>query len=488
MQVSLIRVDPMEEKQESAFMDGFGEIMPQMVSSPFVFAPLRRVFGPWPSEDYYNDNDETHQVPDFFSNRRADVMMPSMGVPPMSGSAMMGSPMMGPPPPPSPPVLPQVMLMGNPMSNKPDHILPLINQNRIMQNIPQVSVIPPQSSIPDMSAQQWRNPFVMGPPQMQQQQQQPQAPIINNQWQDGITANTLPRFDNGPWGAAPNRWQASLQRNNEWNVQRSNLLDNLDERMSQAVSNIPQDGGAPWWNHETQWGNNDIQQPQPQPSVFIGQTFNAMPMQSQQPMMPPPQQQQQQVPHQQPPQQQPMFFFPQQNFGNGNQAPNPPQFPVPDQSIEQQPQQLQQQLQPQVPQVPVIPQLLPVMQPQVVTQGNMNNQQQAVPQIQNAWPRTDAIVMAGGNLPQVPLRPIEESVNGGIPPPPEAPKVPSVAVDTMPFAHPQQQEKIGFQMPKFPGQPINEAARDEQMGVVNPIFFQVDEPRHLDDDGDITSD
>lgn len=39
-------------------MDGFGEVRPPIATAAFGFSPLRNVFGPWPLEDYYNDNDD----------------------------------------------------------------------------------------------------------------------------------------------------------------------------------------------------------------------------------------------------------------------------------------------------------------------------------------------------------------------------------------------------------------------------------------------
>uniref|UniRef100_A0A915CCK1 Uncharacterized protein n=1 Tax=Parascaris univalens TaxID=6257 RepID=A0A915CCK1_PARUN len=442
MQISLVRVDPMEERQElPSFLDGFGEVRPP-VATAFGFSPLRSVFGPWSLEDYYNENDDSRQLPDFISNRRPNMMGPPMIAPPMASPVMMGPPIMGPPP--------AVMFMGNQMANRPGQALQIISEDRIMQNIPQAPVVPPQPA-PDMDAQPWRNAFGMGA------QVQHQPPTAANQWQNGIQAN--PRTNNGPW-MDMDRWQASLQRNNEWNIQKSNLLDNLDERMSQAVSHVQQEGPSAW-NNEYQWGSNaNQQQQQPAAPIFIRQPFN----------MPSVQTQQQQ-------QQQPIFFH-QQVLGNENQMPvpvGPAQFPVPQEQNAEYHSQQQQQFPPQVPHIPTIPQALPIVQQtQPVMTAITVDQPRVLPQIPNTWPRTDAIATP------VPMRPIGDGNNVEAPVQ-DSPKTP--LVDNVPFTPPQR--KIPFQVANFPTGPLSEATQREQPAIINPIFFQVDEPRHLDDSSNI---
>ncbi|CAG9537240.1 unnamed protein product [Cercopithifilaria johnstoni] len=123
---------------------------------------------------------------------------------------------------------------------------------------------------------QWSNNHLLTPAV-----QQNPSPVWENgnRWQDNVQvgSNWQNSIQNGAnnnrwlqnewqgqgqqqqfWSQYPQTWQASVnQNNNDWNTQRANIVDNLDERMIQAV--LPNDNNNLYNNANDQWNRYYIQ-------------------------------------------------------------------------------------------------------------------------------------------------------------------------------------------------------------------------------------
>uniref|UniRef100_A0A0N5AYS8 C2H2-type domain-containing protein n=1 Tax=Syphacia muris TaxID=451379 RepID=A0A0N5AYS8_9BILA len=290
MRVSVIRINPVENSQDSSFLDGFGEVQQpsHFENSIHTARQADKVFGPWPFEDYYSNEDNSQQFPEVMANRNNEMEQSINGQ-----------------------LLPQVSNVFDSQNTWGNSFFPWagsINQGQKIFEAQQPIQQP--EYIRFLNIQQW--------PQQQQDhwssyQQQPAAqpqwynsdnqwqqqnilwqwqgnqwqPVPNhwNQWQSGVQTNSvvqqpqqtsqiqvsqvqqvpqvqaLPQVQqvpqaqqqqsSNPWVAQQtansvqddNRWQASLQ-NNQWTVQRASAENN------QATVEP-----AKWWNTESAWNN-----------------------------------------------------------------------------------------------------------------------------------------------------------------------------------------------------------------------------------------
>lgn len=625
MRVSVIRIDPTDEEPISPLSNGFFGIQQSSFGSPFDFHTSRgseRMFGPWPSEDYNDNNDDFgRQVIDAFPNRVSNMKVPEIAAGSQQGMSLRaigsGTPAFGNWGSPmvqsigdwpldniqhwisdanlqnTQPVVQHqngfetsnnqwsgLFQQGQPTYQWPSNDLQNLQSSnqwpsagfqlptQWSNNIFQQMQIPNQWSNGFPQAQQW--PYVFQVPQFfpqpasvfQSSGQWQMVPDTNNLWQNqwsspaGQWQNGIPLNGQGPstlWSVPQtqqgittgNSWQASLQGNNEWDVQRVNALGNAGQRENQNLQQL----GQQWWTSDSQWNSNANQQQQQLPLVIHALSLNP-PQTQQQPQLPlatpPPQQQQQSSVQQQPPQQPQQPIVPQpadapavqqrpqftnlpwvQNGNQQNSAVNPVEPPIPprpeqktvvttvDSSNEQHkldaPQQTDvspQQLFPQnfpspqtahpQPEFPSIPNLLDAQPqlPEVIPVVQSHPTLPAESKVAHAAEPQPNILSA--NAFQSP-QPIEPVVNQ---PHPKLPIVDLPIMDTevtnkqaRPFVdsetfaeqHPleQHEEKVDFPAVKFPVEPLNEAHKDEPL---NPIFFQVDDPQQQQfGEGDVFS-
>lgn len=544
MQVSVMRVDQpdLSQVQEPSFTDGFGEIQQPFIapSSPLDMMPMPKMFGPWPSEDFYNDNDENRPISSpMMMSQPMDMSMPSMMMsqfasrpmmmmmnqPGNLGPMMMNSGMM--PRPFSAPLLPQILFMGARRFDQP--MLPPTNnmagsfgpsftgplaapaqphiQPQIIPQDPQ-----PQLFAPNPADASWN--INDAPQQMQQQilQAQPQMsntfirpfalmqletpqqepiPVLGPQLpqpQQPQIESGVPTFDQAPrWlgpqfpiNAAPPPPPQSLSRDLWSPIPKSNIADNFDQRMNGALVSPPQMPQVPQipQNQQSLW-NPDMS--------WMNNEIREQPQvqfassdsffKPADNGFPVPS-----LPEQFQAQQQQMPIVLQQNV-------------VPQEAIEQPQTQVQAQ-QPQetqfvqMPEVrPVVSEVVPAVQPEqsLPTIQQQQEQQPLVIPTENTWQKPQPIVPVNGDQPQELVQAGSADNKMEMQGPQDIAIISPRMAESVPFFQSKMnQEKI--EMPVMNEQQqqqvVDDAALriDQKPFALNPVFLQVDEPGRFDGD------